>query len=91
MRVRVVDVDGGDELQSVGLLDKVDLHDALDTICDAAKLVHDKLEHLTPTRAKVEFGTSFTVQGGKLVALLFDGKADASLTVTLEWERPPGA
>lgn len=91
VRIRVVDSVGGDGMASVGLADKLDLRDALDTVGEAAKLVYDKLEHLTPTRASVEFGVSFSVQGGKLTALLFDGKADASLTICLEWERAPRA
>ncbi|MGH2839722.1 MAG: CU044_2847 family protein, partial [Solirubrobacteraceae bacterium] len=55
---------------------------------EAAGLVYERLAHLTPTKASVEFGVSFSVQGGKLTALLFDGKADASLTIGLEWESP---
>jgi hypothetical protein len=86
VRIRVVEGAGG--MGSVGL-GKLDLRDALDTIGEAAGLVYDRLEHLTPTKASVEFGVSFSVQGGKLTALLFDGKADASLTIGLEWERTP--
>lgn len=89
VRIRVVDGGGGDGMSSVGLADKLDLKDALDVVGEAAKLVHDKLEHLTPTTASVEFGVSFSVQGGRLTALLFDGKADASLTICLQWERAP--
>jgi len=86
VRVRVVQ-GSEDEMASVGLLDKLNLQEALDTVRDAAAIVYDKLEPLTPTKATVEFGVSFSVQGGKLTALLFDGKADASLTISLEWER----
>lgn len=90
VRVRVVQT-ADDQMSSVGLLDRLDLQEALDAVGEAAALVYDKLEHLTPSKASVEFGVSFTVQAGKLTALLFDGKADASLTVSLEWERdrPP--
>lgn len=88
VRIRVVDGAGG--MGSVGL-GKLDLRDALETIGEAAGLVYERLEHLTPTKASVEFGVSFSVQGGKLTALLFDGKADASLTIALEWERQADA
>jgi hypothetical protein len=88
VRIRVVEGTGG--MGSVGL-GKLDLRDALETIGEAAELVYERLEHLTPTKASVEFGVSFSVQGGKLTALLFDGKADASLTVGLEWERSSGS
>lgn len=84
VRIRVVDGAGG--MGSVGL-GKLDLRDALETIGEAAVLVYERLEYLTPTKANVEFGVSFSVQGGKLTALLFDGKADASLTIGLEWAR----
>lgn len=87
VRIRVVAGDG-DQMSSVGLPDKSQLKDTLDVIGEAAELVYDKLEHLTPTSASVEFGVSFSVQGGKLTALLFDSKADASLTIRLEWESP---
>lgn len=87
VQIRVVAGEGSDDMSSVGLLDKVDLRDALDAVGEAAGLVYDKLEHLTPSKATVEFGVSFGVKGGKLTALLFDGKADASLTITLEWDR----
>jgi len=89
VRVRVVETTSDDEMASVGLLDKVDLQHALDSVGEAAAVVYDKLESLTPSKATVEFGISFTVQAGKLTALLFDGKADASLTISLEWERQP--
>jgi hypothetical protein len=84
VRIRVVDGVGG--MGSVGL-GKLNLRDALETIGEAAGLVYERLEHLTPTKASVEFGVSFSVQGGTLTALLFDGKADASLTIRLEWDR----
>jgi len=91
VRVRVVQTTTDDEMASVGLLDKLDLQEALETVREAAAIVYDKLEPLTPSKATVEFGISFTVQAGKLTALLFDGKADASLTISLEWERPRAA
>jgi hypothetical protein len=90
VRIRVVAGDDGDQMSSVGLPDKFQLKDTLDVIGETAALVYDKLHHLAPTTASVEFGVSFSVQGGKLTALLFDGKADASLTIRLEWESSPG-
>lgn len=86
VRVRVAE-EAGDGIGSVGLGEKLHLEEALTTIGDVAALVRDKLDTVVPTKATVEFGVSFAVQGGKLTALVFDGKADASLTVTLEWDR----
>jgi hypothetical protein len=86
VRVRLAE-DGGDGIGSVGLAEKLHLDEALAAIGDVAALVRDKLDAAVPTKATVEFGVSFAVQGGKLTALVFDGKADASLTITLEWDR----
>ena len=88
VRVRVAE-SAGDAIGSVGLGEKLRLDEALATIGEVAALVRDKLETVVPTKATVEFGVSFAMQGGKLMSLVFDGKADASLTVTLEWDRTP--
>lgn len=85
--VRVAEEAGGG-IGSVGLRD-LNLVDALAEVCEVASLVRAKIEPALPTRATVEFGVGFTVKAGKLAALVFDGKADASLIVTLEWEQPP--
>ena len=85
VRVRVADEVGG--LGSVGRDEKADLKEALAPVGEVAALVRDQLESLTATRATVEFGVSFSAQSGKLTALVFEGKGEASLTVTLEWER----
>lgn len=86
VRVRVTE-GAGDGMASVGLVDAAALEVALATIGEAAALLRQKLEQIAPTKSVVEFGVSFEAKGGKLVALLFEGKAQASLTVTLEWER----
>jgi hypothetical protein len=69
---------------SVGLA-SLDLGDALDTVGEAAHAVYERLKDLKPDRASVEFGVSFSAQGGKITALLFDGKAQASLTIRMDW------
>jgi Trypsin-co-occurring domain 1 len=83
--VRVVE-NTGDGIGNVGLRD-LNLAEALAEICEVASLVRDKIEPALPSRATVKFGVSFTAKSGKLAALVFEGKADASLTVSLEWER----
>ncbi|MCA1708199.1 MAG: hypothetical protein LC808_34950, partial [Actinobacteria bacterium] len=70
VRVRVAD-GGGDGMGSVGLFDAAALEEAVATIGEAASLLRQKLELLAPTKATVEFGVSFEVKAGKLVALLF--------------------
>lgn len=85
--VRAGTADGG-SLASVGLVEAAALDETMNTIGEAATLLRQRLEPLMPTKATVEFGVSFEAKGGKLVALLFEGKAQAALTITLEWERP---
>ncbi len=79
-----------DGLASVGRGKAFDLREALAPVGEVAALVRERLEPLKPARTTVEFGVSFSMEGGKLTALVFDGKAEASLTVTLEWESDPG-
>ena len=76
---------------SVGSGEKLHLEDALAQIGEVASLVHQKLDPTMPTKAIVEFGVSFSVQSGKLTSLVFEGKGDASLTVSLKWEHRPDA
>lgn len=89
LRVRVADGDAGgdDGIGSVGLVDAASLEEAVATVAEVATLVRDRLDAIAPSRATVEFGVSFEGRAGKLIALVFEGKAQASLTVTLEWER----
>jgi hypothetical protein len=42
-------------------------------------------ETLKPGKASVELGIDFTCEQGKLLALLVDGSAQASMKITLEW------
>jgi hypothetical protein len=88
VRVRVAEEpDGG--MGSVGLPDKLHLEEALAQIAEVASLVRAKLDPVMPSKATIEFGVSFSAASGKLTSLIFEGKGETSLTVTLEWERPP--
>ncbi|THJ74739.1 CU044_2847 family protein [Candidatus Frankia alpina] len=42
-----------------------------------------------PDEASVEFGVNVTAKSGKLAAVIVEGGAEASLTVTMTWRRPP--
>ena len=93
IRVRVAG-EAADGIGSVGLGEKLRIDDALAQIGEVASLLRRKLDPSMPTRATVEFGVSFSAEGGKLTSLLFESRGEASLTVTLEWERhadPPPA
>jgi hypothetical protein len=87
VHVRVAEKTGG--IASVGRHGPSDLRAALEPVTEVAELVRERLESLTATRATVQFGVSFSAQSGKLTALVFEGSGQASLTVTLEWERRP--
>jgi hypothetical protein len=44
-----------------------------------------------PSEASVEFGLKLTAKSGKLTGLIVEGGGEASLTVTLRWQRPAGS
>jgi hypothetical protein len=50
----------------------------------------EAVKKATPDRATVEVGFGLAIEQGQLVALLGKGKAEATITVTLEWARGDG-
>lgn len=85
--VRVADPPGS--IQSVGRsVGDGRLSDAIAPIREVAEVVEAGIGSLSVTRARVEFGVSFSAKSGPLTAIVFEGKGSASLTVTLDWERP---
>jgi hypothetical protein len=76
--------DSADGMTSVGLRD-YDLGAALDSVGEIGSLVVEKLKAARPSKTTVELKLGFAVEAGKLTALWVGGKAEASLTVTLEW------
>jgi len=75
---------GGDAKVTGGL---PNMTDALDTIKDFAASLREKLAVAQPTKTTVELSVTFGVRAGKLTALFVDGKADGTMTLTLEWDR----
>jgi hypothetical protein len=53
--------------------------------------VFDSLKRIAPTKATVELSFSLALQEGNLVALLGKGKAEGTITATLEWTNPTPA
>lgn len=49
------------------------------------------VKRAAPDKATIELGFSLAIEQGQLVALFGKGKGEASITVTLEWEKPPAA
>lgn len=84
--VQVRIVEGADGLGSAGLGERLHLNDALAQIGTLATLVRDSLDVVKPTKATVQFGVGFSITGGKLTSLIVDGKGDASLLISLEWD-----
>lgn len=88
--VSVVDVDGtaavatprGDQKVAAML---PNLSGPLDSIKDFASGLQGALKAVAPDKTTVEFTVGFAVQAGKLTAMFVDGKADGSVTVTMEW------
>ena len=89
VQVRVAE--GADGIASVGRSEPLDLAEALEPIGEVAQIVRDKVEAVGATRASAAFGVSLTAKTGKLSALVFEVQGAASLTVTLEWQRPAPA
>ncbi len=50
----------------------------------------EAVKKATPDKATVEVGFGLAIEQGQLVALLGKGRAEATITVTLEWSRGDG-
>ncbi|MFJ8660073.1 CU044_2847 family protein [Streptomyces sp. NPDC093795] len=66
-----------------------DLSAVTEALSSFAGQIGDALHRAAPDRATVEFGCQLGLDAGKLTALVVQGSANASLRVTLEWEKPP--
>ncbi|MCX2180498.1 hypothetical protein KV205_08150 [Streptomyces sp. SKN60] len=64
-----------------------DLSGVTAALASFADQIGDALHRAAPDRATVEFGCQLGLQGGKLTALVVQGGVDASLRITLEWNR----
>ena len=49
--------------------------------------VLDSLKRIQPTSAAVELGFGLAIEGGQLVALFGKAKGEATIKVTLEWNK----
>jgi hypothetical protein len=84
--VQAVDVDGGGGgAEQVRWPDAFDLDGLTATLDGVAHAVRSGVEKALPSKTTVELGISLAVKSGVLTTLIVDGKAQASLTVTLEW------
>ncbi|MFF1508601.1 CU044_2847 family protein [Streptomyces sp. NPDC058326] len=76
-----------DELEGLGGR-LPDLSAVTEALSSFAGQIGDALHRAAPDRATVEFGCQLGLDAGKLTALVVQGSANASLRVTLEWEKP---
>lgn len=79
----VVDTD----VQAVGWRDHVDADQFFASIRSWAAKLTEALSAAAPTKLSAEFGLKAAVKSGKLTALLVEGAGEATIKVTLEWDR----
>ncbi|WP_017237330.1 CU044_2847 family protein [Streptomyces sp. SS] len=66
-----------------------DLSAVTEALSSFAGQIGEALHQAAPDRATVEFGCQLGLDAGWLTALVVQGSANASLRVTLEWEKKP--
>jgi hypothetical protein len=86
----------GDDVDGNGTPSDIGLHEAsFSTVASAlrgvAVDVHRAVQAVSPTVAEIEVGSEMAMKGSRLVCLLVEGDAKASLGVRLEWRKsdPP--
>jgi hypothetical protein len=57
------------------------------TLRGVAANVHEAVKAVKPDVASVEFGFELAVKGGRVLCLLTDGSAKATLNVRMEWRK----
>jgi hypothetical protein len=87
--VRAIQLDEGEApptAEKVGWKDQLDFQHVSGTLEGVAQAIQSGLEKVKPTRTTVELGIELAVKNGKLMGMLVEGEANASLKVTLEWD-----
>lgn len=56
-----------------------------DDIESFSNVMLNSIKKIKPQKATVEFGLEFTLESGKLVALIADGSFKSNIKITLEW------
>jgi hypothetical protein len=87
---RVQEVDGGGATK-VGWRDRLDFDEVAGAVSGVAEAIQSAMETAAPDKVSVTVGLELAVKSGKLVALVVEGDAKASLSVTMEWDRGPAA
>jgi hypothetical protein len=84
-----VNVHGSSGESEVGL-QKASFEEAMKAIEGVGRRLHQAWRTIQPGMARVELGIDFTLQAGKVMAVLVDSSATASLKITLEWRGESG-
>jgi hypothetical protein len=71
--------------EKVGILDGIPFDQVTGVLTEIAANIGEALEKAKPSKATIELGVEFGVEGGKLVALIARGSAKANLKIALEW------
>jgi hypothetical protein len=86
--VRAADLDeGGQIAEKVGWKDTFDFADVTGTLEGIARAIHAGVEKAAPSKMTVELGIELAIKNGRLTGLIVEGEADASLKVTMEWDK----
>jgi hypothetical protein len=75
----------------VGLRQALSFSSVSSTLRGIASEVHSAVETAKPEVVELEFGFELAMKGSRLVCLLVDGDAKATIRVRLEWRRGSGA
>ena len=73
--------------QPVGIADVLKFDGVTKSIEAVADRMTEAFDRVKPDRASVEFGIDIGVESGMLTGLVVKGSGNATLTVTLEWQR----
>ena len=71
--------------QDIAAWGKIELDELGNQISKLSKKLFQHLKDAGPQKVTAQFGLSAAVKSGRLTTILVDGQADASITVTLEW------
>src|SRR5438309_1510501 len=67
--------------EQVGILDGIPFDQVTGVLTEIAEKIGGALEKAKPTKASIELGVEFGLEGGKLVALIARGSAKANLKI----------
>ncbi|MCU7725622.1 hypothetical protein ODJ79_17985 [Actinoplanes sp. KI2] len=75
------------EAKDVAFSDALKFDGAVEAIRGIARSIRHVLDDAKPDRASIEFSLDIAVESGVLTTVLVKGSGEASLTITLEWDR----